>query len=742
MRRIRGLVVWGAILLLAWASLGALLPARGGGPTYVHTTASGDWTLEGSPYIVLEPTEVPAGQELHIFAGVEVRFNPFAHLLVDGRLWVLGTEGAPVSFTSNKTVPAPGDWGGILLAGTLEHLVGGAVVEYAETGLALDGGASAHVKDIAIRHCQTKGLDASIATLTAEWVDVQDCQIGVHAMESTVVLRDSFIHGNAQAGLFAVASDMEATGTTFLANGAGAILQLTTLWLKGSAVDEFGVALSLSGASHVTAVSSPISGELQFLDFESAVEVYWSLTVRVEDLYGTVLPGAQVHIWDNANGTQEALLWTGAEGTTDAVLLLSRVWNLEGGVDYSPFIVEATHGEMPAEVPAVLSKDLELRVILAVDKTPPVAVLPASTLVTDEDRAVVLDGTQSHDSDPAFPQGAVFLWSFDDGGPVLLHGAWVTYTFETPGEFLVTLSVTDAGGNDDSDVLMVIVQDTTPPRAEAGEDVAVLAGEEVGLDASGSTDNDPAFPRGARYRWTFMDGEEVRLYGVTPGYTFTRPGRYVISLTVEDAAGNAALDQVVVTVTAEEEFPWVPAAIGAGVALLAVAAVSSTEAGKFGLLKLLFVPLYVKLRRKDILDHFHRGAIYGYIVVHPGDSYTDIKNNLELKNGTLTYHLDVLLREGLIKSRTSGASKLFYPASSRMPEDGVALHGVQKMILERVEESPGISAADLASLVGVSRQLVNYHARSLAAQNLVRVERHGVRNRYYPASGREGRPTR
>ncbi len=239
-----------------------------------------------------------------------------------------------------------------------------------------------------------------------------------------------------------------------------------------------------------------------------------------------------------------------------------------------------------------------------------------------------------------------------------------------------------------------------------------------------------------------MDGEEVRLYGVTPGYTFTRPGRYVISLTVEDAAGNAALDQVVVTVTAEEEFPWVPAAIGAGVALLAVAAVSSTEAGKFGLLKLLFVPLYVKLRRKDILDHFHRGAIYGYIVVHPGDSYTDIKNNLELKNGTLTYHLDVLLREGLIKSRTSGASKLFYPASSRMPEDGVALHGVQKMILERVEESPGISAADLASLVGVSRQLVNYHARSLAAQNLVRVERHGVRNRYYPASGREGRPTR
>jgi predicted transcriptional regulator len=105
-----------------------------------------------------------------------------------------------------------------------------------------------------------------------------------------------------------------------------------------------------------------------------------------------------------------------------------------------------------------------------------------------------------------------------------------------------------------------------------------------------------------------------------------------------------ALDLADVRVLKEpEEFPYLPLFAAAFVGI-AFAGIANTEAGKYWFLKFLILPLYVKLSKKDVLDHFIRGQIYGYLVVHPGDNYTTIKQNLDLTNGTLTYHLDVLER--------------------------------------------------------------------------------------------------
>ena len=110
-----------------------------------------------------------------------------------------------------------------------------------------------------------------------------------------------------------------------------------------------------------------------------------------------------------------------------------------------------------------------------------------------------------------------------------------------------------------------------------------------------------------------------------------------------------------------------------------------------------------------------------------GDTYTDIRRNLDLNNGTLTYHLNVLERQQMIRTVNRGAHKFVYPVDVRPAEDGGGLHELQQRILRVLNEAPGSAVSDLAAVLGISRQLAIYHARLLAQQGLVRLERRGLK---------------
>src|SRR5437867_166890 len=97
--------------LLAFALLGlalAAFPTRGGGPTYVAgEIAANAWTVDGSPYIIVDNATVPAGHTLTIGPGVVVRANHATGLHVLGGLVVAGTSAQPVLFTANATIADP-----------------------------------------------------------------------------------------------------------------------------------------------------------------------------------------------------------------------------------------------------------------------------------------------------------------------------------------------------------------------------------------------------------------------------------------------------------------------------------------------------------------------------------------------------------------------------------------------------------------------------------------------------------
>jgi predicted transcriptional regulator len=114
---------------------------------------------------------------------------------------------------------------------------------------------------------------------------------------------------------------------------------------------------------------------------------------------------------------------------------------------------------------------------------------------------------------------------------------------------------------------------------------------------------------------------------------------------------------------------------------------------------------------------------------------------LDLNNGTLAYHLHRLENESVIKSAMDGAHRRYYPAGMKVPEPkSDTLTEVQRIIITRISETPGISQRDLGALMGLSSATVNYHIERLLAKGVIRRERAGMRYRCFVSEAVPGKP--
>lgn len=93
-----------------------------------------------------------------------------------------------------------------------------------------------------------------------------------------------------------------------------------------------------------------------------------------------------------------------------------------------------------------------------------------------------------------------------------------------------------------------IVLDEEDPIADAGTDIVAYVGMPVIFIGSGSSDNVDV----TNFTWSFeYESSPVELYGESPSYTFWTEGEYMVTLVVEDGAGNSDTDTVVVTISAD-----------------------------------------------------------------------------------------------------------------------------------------------------------------------------------------------
>ena len=732
-RRMRAVqIALAATLLLA----GALLvhpSVKALGPTYVTGETSGIWDLEGSPYVVVGDAIVHDGQQLLIKPGVEVRFNANTILLVHGTIMAVGTEGQGISFTSNATVKDPGDWHGITISVfSGENQFEFTKIEYAVHGLRITVESSA-----VVRHSEISNNSLSGVTLVTSFASIKDSlitnnNVGIMADTSELELIRSVISLHPDSGLALSLSSGLIESSDIIDNHNGIMAVGSEVFLFNSTEQSVLTSIWLGDVSFVTTIDSFFGiADVVFDGFPSTLTVQWTLKVRVLDMHLAGVPSAAVTV--EATLVNEMTLHTGGEGWTETLIVRELVMTNTETVVYNPYFVNATREVHESGLEVLVNETKVVTLKFSADFVDPEA-YAGLDLTVNEDENVFFDASGSMDDDPDFLTTGEFFWTFYDfDGHHMEAGVTVSHVFLTPGTYSVKLRTEDSFGNWDVDYLEVRVEDITDPTAVLSAPGETKIRETVVLDATASTDNDPDFSDTGSFTWTIGVGDEdIILYGATVEYRFERAGIHTIQLDVSDASGNAAREMSEVKVIREpDEFPYVPLAVLALIGI-AFAGAANTEAGKFWFLKFLILPLYSKLSKKDVLDHFIRGQIYGYLVVHPGDNYTTIKKNLDLTNGTLTYHLVVLEREGFVKSQLRGTRRFYYPKGVKMPDNGTGFPAIKDDIITRVKETPGITVRDLAALIGVSRQLTNYHLRALIQEGYVQVERKGMKTRCYP----------
>ena len=196
---------------------------------------------------------------------------------------------------------------------------------------------------------------------------------------------------------------------------------------------------------------------------------------------------------------------------------------------------------------------------IILDATDPIA-NAGNDRTVNEDTLVTLDASASTDENGI----ASFTWTFNQQTIQMLTGMNPTLTFETSGEYTVTLKVTDMAGNYATDTLEITVVDLTNPAAHAR--ASILIGWIVVFDAHSSSDNVGV----VSYEWNFGDGAAAK--GQIVYHNYTELGAYNVTLTVQDGAGNTDIASIIVTIHPPTSRWWTPILI----AVLTVLGISTT----------------------------------------------------------------------------------------------------------------------------------------------------------------------
>jgi outer membrane protein assembly factor BamB/DNA-binding MarR family transcriptional regulator len=339
---------------------------------------------------------------------------------------------------------------------------------------------------------------------------------------------------------------------------------------------------------------------------------------------------------------------------------------------------------------------------------------------------------------------AYYWFDFGDGrSSGWVAGPAVNHSFAQKGRYVVSLKVRDANGTESRECRGDVEVFNERPSVSPVLPATARVDRPVAFSAAAS---DPD-GRILLYQWDFEGDGTFDWSGpsMPEGFNHTYPvnGTYHPVVRVQDDNGSyASASGALEVLPAPVRPPASPRpgslslpAAAASVSLVSLAAagacLSLTDFGKYRFFTLFIVPLYVRLKRDEVLDNYTRGKIHGYIIANPGDNYNSIRDALELSNGIVAHHLHTLEREGLVQSMRDGMYRRFFPANAKLPPEDEGHFNIQKRIVAVIRDNPGISQKEIALKVGVSSPTVNYHVSVLSTARMIRIEKFGRRTRCF-----------
>ncbi len=180
--------------------------------------------------------------------------------------------------------------------------------------------------------------------------------------------------------------------------------------------------------------------------------------------------------------------------------------------------------------------------VLTVNNTPPL-------ITTTSPNEWILEGFEySFDFNGEDEGEGNAYWDIETNASWLEINASSGVVSGTPGTidvgwYWVNVTLYDGNGGQSSLNFTIIVNDTSDPITDAGEDGFTFEDLVYLFNGSGSVDNSGMI---TNYTWYFGDGSVG--YGVTPTHTYTNQGVYFVALFVRDASGNEGYDTINITV--------------------------------------------------------------------------------------------------------------------------------------------------------------------------------------------------
>ena len=144
-----------------------------------------------------------------------------------------------------------------------------------------------------------------------------------------------------------------------------------------------------------------------------------------------------------------------------------------------------------------------------------------------------------------------------------------------------------------------------------------------------------------------------------------------------------------------------------------------------------------KQKRLALLLHPFRRDLYQVLCENPGTYLLELVDMLESPLGTLTWHLRILEREGLVKSIKFAGKRLYYPKMLRSQEAEMAFLTMRsdtaQKIFSYILNNPGCYQEQMAEKLGVHHDTVRWHVSRMEEVGLVRVEKEGRKKKHFLA---------
>jgi predicted transcriptional regulator len=133
-------------------------------------------------------------------------------------------------------------------------------------------------------------------------------------------------------------------------------------------------------------------------------------------------------------------------------------------------------------------------------------------------------------------------------------------------------------------------------------------------------------------------------------------------------------------------------------------------------------------REDSVLDNKTRRLIFNHIAAYPGVSYSTLRKVLDIPAGTLSYHLNYLIRHEGIRFELDKGKRVYYVTHEIVSDMGlrdgqvsdIKLSAVQEKLLTTIKHYPGITRKELIQITGLNRFTAINNLRRLLSLGLIR----------------------